>query len=407
MPELPAQARERENPGTAIVALRDRIQLPDFKKRLVDVLPKHLTAERYLRVVSLEFFKNDKLEKCIPDTVMRCIVDAGVRGYEIGIDAYLVPFWNSKKNAYECQLIPGYRGFVSAARKSGQVRDVWCNVARAGDIFEWEDGSSRSLVHKPNLQGTGDEEILFAYACAEFTPLAGQPRGSSTFVVLRKFEIERARKMSKTGDSDTGPWALYYDRMAMKTAIRRLAGFLPQSAEVQELLEWEDRDHLSGEANRERDRLRALPSGDGWTPPPLPAGDGGQGAEGAQVAGSGDAPKTGVDPAGKPADSPGTPADDGKKGRGGTRGAKAQAPAQGGQSSAASLEPLSVAVIVKKAGEFKYGVPMVLGVARHLQPGLQTLDQVKPETIAKIDAMLGTEEGRIRFEEFLLSDPQP
>jgi len=47
-----------------------------------------------------------------------------------------------------------------------------------------------------------------------------------------KEEIEKIRKTSKAAKSSFSPWNTHYEEMARKTAIRRIAKYLPLSPEL-------------------------------------------------------------------------------------------------------------------------------------------------------------------------------
>ena len=56
--------------------------------------------------------------------------------------------------------------------------------------------------------------------------------------VLTKDEIDGIRKRSRSGNN--GPWVTDYNEMAKKTAFRRLAKWLPLSAEFRDAVEKDD-----------------------------------------------------------------------------------------------------------------------------------------------------------------------
>lgn len=196
---------------------------------------KH-NPERFLKLLHLAATKSPKIAECDKMTVLMSVMEAAARGHEIGRDAYLVPFRN--KGRMECQYIPSWQGLIKSARNSGQIADIWANVVREGDLFEYEEGLHRDIRHKPNPNCTGNEPLLYAYACAKMKD------GSTTFVVLPKWEVERARAVSRGADYEGSPWKVWPDRMWMKTAIRRLYSFLPSSDEMQKVI---DADNGEGE----------------------------------------------------------------------------------------------------------------------------------------------------------------
>ena len=54
--------------------------------------------------------------------------------------------------------------------------------------------------------------------------------------------VGMVKSASKTGNSSYGPWAQWYDRMAVKSALHRLARRLPSSSETAQLIEVSERD---------------------------------------------------------------------------------------------------------------------------------------------------------------------
>ena len=79
-----------------------------------------------------------------------------------------------------------------------------------------------SVRHRPILGN--DAPLVAVYAIAKLKD------GESIPLVLSKAEVDRYRKRSKA--STSGPWVTDYEAMAMKTAVRRLATWLPSSVEL-------------------------------------------------------------------------------------------------------------------------------------------------------------------------------
>lgn len=220
--------------ASGIVTLRDSIEkmLPQIAK----VLPKHMTPERVARIAMTTIQKNPKLAECDVKSLLGAIMAASQVGLEVDDilgQAYLVPFWDTKNKRFAAQLQIGYKGFLDLARRSGQVTNIVAQVVCENDLFEFEYGFDEKLKHKPATSKRG--EIIYVYAYANLKD------GGRVFEVLTMEDVEKAR-MSSSSQKDfntkqisktpIGIWKDHYESMARKTAIRRLAKYLPLSVEL-------------------------------------------------------------------------------------------------------------------------------------------------------------------------------
>jgi len=201
--------------------------LEKMKPQMALCLPKHMSVDRVCRIAITEFRKNPLLSQCEPMSFIAAIMQASQLGLEIGIlgSAYIVPFRNNKNNSVECNLIPGYRGLIDLARRSGNIISISAEIVFENDVFEYEKGLEYKLVHKPVLVGRG--KMIAAYAVARLRDGGGQ------FLVMSKEEIDEAKKKSKSANS--GPWVSDFEAMAQKTVVRRLFKWLPSSVEMQKI----------------------------------------------------------------------------------------------------------------------------------------------------------------------------
>lgn len=217
--------------------------LESHKADLEQVLPRHVTAGRLARVALGSIRRTPKLGECSPRSLIASIMEASVLGLEIGTlgAAYLVPF-RDKRRGMEATLIVGYRGLIDLARRSGQIVSIHAYAVvngsdldgvvlrdSDGDHFRYALGLEPTVEHvpAPEVDRTDPRLISHAYAVAK---LVG---GGTQFVVLTRAEIEQVRKQSRAGRS--GPWVTHWIAMALKTAVRRLAKFLPMSVEMQRM----------------------------------------------------------------------------------------------------------------------------------------------------------------------------
>jgi len=215
--------------------------LEKSRKQLEMVLPKHLTADRLLRVAMTSIQKTPKLLDCTPQSLLACIMTCAQLGLEpdqfLG-QAYLVPFKDTKKGIMICTLIPGYRGYIALARRSGEVQTVSSQVVYSEDTFILEYGVSDTLKHIPKLDGDRGKAVG-AYCVFKYKD------GSYSFDFMATADIDKIRARSKAADS--GPWVTDTDEMRKKTIIKRHSKVAPLSVEFQRAVALEER-ALTGES---------------------------------------------------------------------------------------------------------------------------------------------------------------
>ena len=233
--QVAGQAPAKINEAPSAVTI---LESPKTREQIERALPKHLSPDRMIRIALTELRKTPKLMECEPLSIMGSIVQAAQLGLELGSGlghGYLVPFWNKRTGRMEAQFIPGYRGFIDLARRSGQIASLSARCVYEKDDFEYGYGLEEYLRHKPARRERG--ELTYVYAVARFKD------GSHQFEVMSIEEVHFIRGMSKQADS--GPWKDHFDEMARKTVIRRLAKYLPLSPELVQAIDL-DNDAFDG-----------------------------------------------------------------------------------------------------------------------------------------------------------------
>lgn len=197
--------------------------MEQYKGEIAKALPKHMTADRMARVALTCLRVNPKLAECDPLSFMGAIIQASALGLEPGSQghAYLIPFRNKKKGIVECQFIPGYRGLIDLARRSGQIESIAAHIVKENDHFDFEYGLNEKLIHKPARGDRGAN--VYVYAVAK---LKG---GGYQFEVMDMQQIYAIRDR-RPYENDV--WKTDFDEMARKTAVRRIYKYLPTSVEM-------------------------------------------------------------------------------------------------------------------------------------------------------------------------------
>lgn len=199
--------------------------LKKMEPQMAMCLPKHLSPSRLARIALTCLRQTPKLQQCDPTTFIASIMQAAQLGLEPGVlgQCYLIPFYNSKTKSMECQFMPGYRGFIDLARRSGKIISLVARAVYENDVFNFEFGLHEKLEHKPAMNNKG--KLIAVYAVAILKD------GGHQFEVMSLDEINQIRSSSKS--KDQGPWVTHFEEMAKKTVVRRLFKWLPASPEMQ------------------------------------------------------------------------------------------------------------------------------------------------------------------------------
>lgn len=232
-----ATGKQGSTTGTALSpANQFRKLLDSMKSQIAVALPRHLTAERMIRVVMTAVQRTPELLECSQMSLIGSIIQASQLGLEpdgVQGQAYLVPFKNKHTGQKECQLIPGYRGLMTLARRSGEIADVMAEVVYENDKFTFSKGLEPKLEHVPTMDADPGK-MIGAYAVAFFKDKDTRPH----FEFMWKGQIDGIMARSKA--SNFGPWKTDYEAMAKKTVVRQLCKWLPMSVEYQTVATLDD-----------------------------------------------------------------------------------------------------------------------------------------------------------------------
>ena len=212
----PAPQQQKSSRAIALKGEADSVRtaLERMRPQFQMALPRHLTPDRLLRVAMTAIQNTPKLLDCDRTSLYSAIMTCAQLGLEpdgvLG-QAYLVPFGG------KVQFIPGYKGLIALARNSGDVVSIQAHEVCKRDQFSYAFGLNEKLEHIPHDGDRG--EITHFYAVARFKD------GGHHFDVMTKAEVDVIRSRSPGRDQD--PWKVHYTEMGKKTAIRRIAKYLP------------------------------------------------------------------------------------------------------------------------------------------------------------------------------------
>lgn len=189
--------------------------------RIAISLPKTspLSVERFIEVASNEVKSNPKLQLCSPQSLGAAVM----LGARLGLEPdaalghyYLVPYGK------QCTPIIGYRGLIELISRSEHIKSVYAQAVYDGDEFHVELGTDKSIKHCPKFE---TNQVKAVYAVAEYTD------GTIEMEVMSKSQVDEIKFQQRGWER--GPWGKYYEAMARKTVLRRMAKYLPKAYEAQ------------------------------------------------------------------------------------------------------------------------------------------------------------------------------
>jgi len=195
--------------------------LAQYKTAITSVLPNHLKPERMLRIAHSMIYRTPKLKDCTPLSLINAVIEISTLGLEVGRTAHIIPF------KAEATVIVDYKGFIELAHRSNQIASFPFKPVYEKDVFEYEEGTTRYIKHKPAREKRG--QLVAAYAIANFKG------GGFDFEVVLPEDIEATKKRAPGARSKDSPWNDPDQEWTMwtKTAVRRLAKRIPQCPELQ------------------------------------------------------------------------------------------------------------------------------------------------------------------------------
>jgi recombination protein RecT len=224
------------------VPIKEKIErgLISRKHEFEKALPAHITFEKFQRTIMTALVQNPDLTQgdigSLFLSAMKCATDGLLPD---GREAAFVIFNTKVKEGGQdrwikkIQYMPMWFGILKKIRQSKEVASVVARIVYESDFkfgkFEVIQGDHEEIIHKPYFGTEPRGSIIAAYCIATLT------NGEVIREVMTVQEIEKVRRTSKSGNKEGEPigiWKEWYEEMARKTVFRRLAKWLPQSAEL-------------------------------------------------------------------------------------------------------------------------------------------------------------------------------
>jgi len=217
-----------------VAKVRDFLLSEAAMSRLRDVAAASLKPEVVVRFALKAMSKpgtGARLAECGQASLLLALMDAAACGLEPdGRKGHLVPFGK------DVVFVPGYQGLIDRMRAGGGIADIWTEVVYPGDKFQWVRGDSPRIVHEPDPNHADYDDIekaLGVYACVRL-------HGGTVHSEYLPAKVVRRIKESVIGRAKNrpSPWkeSGSEGEMWRKTAVRRIAKYIPHTPELTAIL---------------------------------------------------------------------------------------------------------------------------------------------------------------------------
>lgn len=232
---------------------------PAVKQKFSEVLDGN--GQQFVASLLSIVTNNNLLAKATNESIMTAAMKAATLKLPIEPSlgmAYIVPYNRNEKQGNtwvkinEAQFQMGYKGFIQLAQRSGQIRNINCDIVYKEEFLRY-DKVYGTLHLKEEQVDSGEVEGYFASL--------ESINGFRKMIFWKKEKvIAHAQKYSKTYDKQIGdfksgtPWKTEFDAMAQKTLIKELLSkYAPLSTELQEAIIADNEDSNVNEVKRAKD----------------------------------------------------------------------------------------------------------------------------------------------------------
>jgi len=204
---------------------------PAFQKALGT--PK--MADHFVRVALTLVRQNPTLASCDGMTLLAALMQGAQLNLYLGAgigQAYVIPYWSSKRNCYEAQFQIGYQGLIDLFYRHQLAKELYVETVYAADKFKLKLGTDRYIDHEPATDGDRGNVIGY-YAVAKLSS------GASNFCYMTVEDARRWRDHYSKPDKfgKRGVWDTDFDAMAKKTCIKQVLKYMPKSIDMIRILE--------------------------------------------------------------------------------------------------------------------------------------------------------------------------
>ena len=202
--------------------------LEKMADKFKEALPSTMDEWKFISVAKLTLNQNPKLLQADRNSLMQTFMRAAQDGlYLDGKEAAAVQYGQS------VQYIPMVEGVIKVLHNSGLIKTLSAEVVYENDLFDYELGTKQHITHKPLITGDRGKPVC-VYAIA-VTSNDGQ-----YIEIMNMDDVNKCKQQAKGASSPHSPWVKWFDQMAKKTVIHRIAKRLPKNDAINSVVRIED-----------------------------------------------------------------------------------------------------------------------------------------------------------------------
>jgi recombination protein RecT len=219
-----------------VVKRDDLMRLVDANEaHLAALLPAHISPAHMKSLIRQAVTRNPDLLKATRYSLFQALlmsVQLGLSPDGMLGEAYLIPF-KTQGGETTITFIPGYKGLVKLALRSGKVQRIEAHVVYESDQFDFAMGTAPFVTHR---WGVDDRLDSTMDGITHFYAVAFYADDSKQFEVMT---IEQVLGIQARARASRGPWQTDPVQMGRKTVVRRLCNLLPLSPDLETALRLE------------------------------------------------------------------------------------------------------------------------------------------------------------------------
>ena len=216
------------------IAVRDTgpaAMVEQYRSDYAALMPSHINADQWVRLAVGAIRGDKNLEQAARNDIgvfLRELRTAARLGLEPGTEQFYLTPRKSKAHGGRKIIkgIVGYQGIIELIYRAGAVSSVVVETVRQRDTFRYVIGRDERPVHDVDWFGGDRGDLVGVYAYAVMKDGA-----TSKVVILNRAQVMQAKAKSDGRNSEFSPWNTNEEAMWLKTAARRLAKWVPTSAE--------------------------------------------------------------------------------------------------------------------------------------------------------------------------------